>query len=241
MPRIFDNIELELLPALRQSLELSSRSDFCVGYFNLRGWKAIDSLIENWQGGEGNQCRLLIGMQKLPHEQLKELYASLQQENVISNQTIIKIKRRLAEEFKEQLTIGVPSDEDEAGLRRLCAQMKSKKLLVKLFLMHPLHAKLYLCFRNDPVNPIIGFLGSSNLTISGLSNQGELNIDVLDHDAAQKLARWFDDRWNDKYCIDITSELIRVIEESWAREEPFLPYWIYIKMAYHLAEEEGLV
>ena len=43
------------------------------------------------------------------------------------------------------------------------------KVVVKLHLRHTLHAKLYLCFRSDPNNPITGFLGSSNLTLSGLS------------------------------------------------------------------------
>ena len=48
----------------------------------------------------------------------------------------------------------------------------------------------------DPNNPIVGFLGSSNLTFSGLQSQGELNVDVLDHDACEKLKNWFEDRWN---------------------------------------------
>jgi phosphatidylserine/phosphatidylglycerophosphate/cardiolipin synthase-like enzyme len=121
------------------------------------------------------------------------------------------------------LTIGVPTNADEAGLHRLARQVKSNKLAVKLFLRHPLHAKLYLLFRTDPINPIVGYLGSSNLTLAGLSHHGELNVDVLDHDAGKKLAKWFEDRWLDKWCVDISTELVQVIEESWAREAPLPP------------------
>lgn len=236
MPRIFDNIEQQLLPALRETIEVAAHADFCVGYFNLRGWKSITSYIDNWTGGDGNCCRLLVGMQLPPHEEFRSAMTSSGDDG-IDQQAAIRLKKKLAEEFRDQLTIGVPTNEDEAGLRKLANQIQAKKVVVKLFLRHPLHAKLYLLFRRDPINPIVGYLGSSNLTFSGLSKQGELNIDVLDGDACQKLAGWFEDRWNDRWCLDISDELVKIINESWAREEELPPHYIYLKMAYHLSQE----
>jgi superfamily II DNA or RNA helicase len=238
MPRIFDNIDLKLLPDLQQAMKDAFRADFCVGYFNLRGWKNLDRHIDQWQGGEGNCARLLVGMQKLPQEELKLFYRFANDEKGLDNQTVIRLKRKLAEEFRAQLTVGAPTNADEVVLRRLAVQLRSKKVIVKLYLKTSLHAKLYLFYTTENRTPIVGYLGSSNLTLAGLSNQGELNIDVLDSDAARKLSKWFDDRWEDRWCIDITDELAEIIETSWAGEQQErLPYQVYIKMAYHLSQE----
>jgi len=236
MPRIFDNIEQHLLPTLRSALEVADRADFCVGYFNLRGWRKVDDLIEKLQG-EKSACRLLVGMQKLPQEELYESKTLIAAGRGIDNNRVIQFKKQIAEEFRKQLTIGTPTNEEEAGLRRLSRQIKAKKVVIKLFLKHSLHAKLYLAHRSDRNNPTIAILGSSNLTLSGLEYQGELNVDVLDHDACDKLKRWFDDRWDDHWCFDISEELVALIDESWAREELIPPYHIYLKIAYHLSQE----
>lgn len=126
MPRIFDNIETELLPALQETIEVSDRADFCVGYFNLRGWKQLDTYVEKWSGGEGHCCRLLVGMQRLPQDELRQAMRLATGDSGIDNQTALRLKKRLAEEFREQLTVGVPTNEDEAGLRQLAAQIKAK-------------------------------------------------------------------------------------------------------------------
>jgi superfamily II DNA or RNA helicase len=237
MPRIFDNISQVLLPALQQTLDISQSADFCVGYFNLRGWRGLAEYVERWPGGQGRQCRVLIGMHRSPEEELRALYSLSRHDGEIDQQEVLRLKKKLADEFRRQLMVGAPTNRDEEALRMLGRQLKADRVVVKLFLRHPLHAKLYLAHRDDPNSPIVGFLGSSNLTMAGLSKQGELNVDVLDQDACEKLQQWFEDRWQDKWCLDITNELADLIDESWAGEELPPPYHIYLKMAYHLSRE----
>jgi phosphatidylserine/phosphatidylglycerophosphate/cardiolipin synthase-like enzyme len=235
MPRIFDNIDQKLLPSLQNSLETAKRADFCVGYFNLRGWRQLDRYVENFEGGNEACCRLMVGMHKTPREQLQEILSLSESVNEIDMQESIRRKKQVAQEFRDQLVCGAPTNEDEVGLKRLSQQIKSGKLVVKLFLRHQLHAKLYLVDQGLKNLPAIGFVGSSNLTLSGLRYQGELNVDVLDHDATEKLQTWFNDRWADKYCLDISQELIQVIDQSWVTQVS--PYHIYLKIAYHLSQE----
>ncbi|PAP76374.1 helicase-related protein [Rubrivirga marina] len=241
MPRIFDNIDLDLLPDLQRSLGRSERADLCVGYFNLRGWRHIGPHVEAVAGGEGRQCRIIVGMHRSESGELKEALRLDRDGDGVDMGEAVRLKRRLAEEFKEQLTLGSPSNADERALRLLARQLGEGKVTVKLHTRYRLHAKLYLCHTPDnPVLPTVAYLGSSNLTFSGLRGQGELNIDVLDGDAAAKLTRWFEARWADRFCLDISAELLALIEESWARDEPVRPYHLYLKVAYHLSQEARL-
>lgn len=235
MPRIFDNIEKPLLPTLVETLQVADRADFCVGYFNLRGWRQLADQIEQWDGGDGQCCRLLVGMHVTPTDELRRTLRS--QAPLLDNAMVARHQRIIAEEFRQQLMFGTPTNQDEAALRQLSAQLHSQKLFVKVYLRHPLHAKLYLLHRQDANNPVTGFLGSSNLTLAGLKGQGELNVDVLEHDACNKLVDWFEDRWTDRWCLDISKTLASIIDESWASEKLVSPYHVYLKIAYHLAQE----
>jgi superfamily II DNA or RNA helicase len=237
MTRIFDNIEQGLLTTLRDTLQVSNRADFCIGYLNLRGWQAVDDMVQTWKPEQGQVCRVLVGMQRPPVEEIRELYRQTEQGLLIDNATAARLKIQFATHLREQITLGIPTAADEAGLRRMARQLRAGQLVVKLFLPFPLHAKLYLLFRDDVNNPMTGFVGSSNLTLSGLSKQGELNVDVLDHLATQKLSAWFDARWGDRWALDVSADLATIIETSWAREDRIPPYQIYLNIAYHLSTE----
>jgi len=233
MPTIYDNIENQLATALKDAFNEAYKADICVGYFNLRGWDNFASYVDKFSGGDDQQCRLIVGMQTLPQQLIEQHYSK--SDNTIDNQKAITLKRQLAEDFRTQLTLGIPTTKDEQILNQLAQQLKDKKLVVKLFVEYPLHAKLYLIHRNDKFQPILSYLGSSNLTLAGLGHQGELNIDVPDKDAAEKLCNWFEDRWESRYCLDISKDLIDIIEEGWAKPKP--PCYIYLKIAYHLSQE----
>jgi len=237
MPQIFDNIKRPLFSELRATLQAAYRADFCVGYFNLRGWRQLADCVEPWQSDQGQVCRLLIGMQGRPDEELRGYYTLRKDDPDMDQGKAKREMGRVAEAFRRQLTYGAPNNQDEAGLRTLVRQLKARQIVVKIYLRQPLHAKLYLLYRHDVNVKTVGYLGSSNLTMPGLSRQAELNVDVLDQPAAQDLSAWFEERWNDQYCYDISDELVQIIEASWARENLIPPYELYLKIAYHLSQE----
>ena len=130
MPTIFDNIHTEFLEnaarkGLRDALKVARRGDFCVGYFNLRGWRYIDDVVESWQSDSTSPCRVLVGMQRLPKDDLSKLFGNEADGDRIDNKTVARLKRQAAMDFRQQLTIGVPNAEDEAGLRRLARQLRA--------------------------------------------------------------------------------------------------------------------
>ena len=246
MGRIFDNIEVKFTEGLQGIINNVGvkRVDFCVGYFNLRGWDLIVNQIDDLSGDyvyEGNDrklrvCRLLIGMHRPDEELIRSIYSK--EDTLPDAELVMKSKLKIAKEFRRQLLLGMPTKKDEWTLRRLASQMRDGKVTVKLYLREPLHAKLYIAHRpDDKFNPIQTIMGSSNLTYAGLTKQGELNAEFADSDSAKKLSNWFDDRWNDKFCLDITDDLIKIIDESWAGEDDIPPYYIYLKTAYHLSQD----
>lgn len=246
MARIYDNIDIKFTDGLRGIIENTGvkRVDFCVGYFNLRGWNLIVEQVDKLPGDyvyeddkrKMRYCRLLVGMHRPDEDLIRSLYSH--QEALPDSEYVQRCKRQIAEDFRKQLLLGLPSAADERTLRRLSVQLKEGKVCVKLYLKEPLHAKLYLAHRpDDNFNKIQAIMGSSNLTYAGLTKQGELNAEFADSDSAEKLARWFDDRWNERFCLDITEELARIIDESWAGDKIIPPYYIYLKTAYHLSQE----
>lgn len=245
MARIYDNIDTKFQKGLQDIITNLGvrRVDFCVGYFNLRGWDMVVKEIDEIPGDyvyENDKtvfrrCRLLIGMHQPDEELVRKLYSKQQLPDA---NYVQQCKLEIAREFRRQLLLGRPSMKDEWTLRRLSEQLKSEKVCVKLYVAYPLHAKLYLAYRpDDNFNKITGILGSSNLTYSGLTGNGELDADIENGRDLEALAQWFDERWNDRYCIDITKELIDAIDNSWAGDTVYPPYYIYLKVAYHLSAD----
>ena len=240
MPTIYDNLENDLADGLREALGEARRADFCAGYFNLRGWAAVCDQVQNLPGDGEKICRLIVGMPPRPEAySVRQLHGGTS-EDPATNADALQRRRDAAEQFAKQLTLGAPGNADRMTLQKLRKQLletPGPRLCVKLFTRHPLHAKLYLVHRDDKMVPTAGFLGSSNLTLAGLKNNGELNVKVTENDAAKKLDKWFEERWNDRLCLDITEELAEIIDESWAGRLR-KPHHIYIKTAWHLSHEE---
>lgn len=238
MSRIVDNGELKLADALSAILPHANALDACVGYFNLRGWQHLRDGIGQMQETPEDRpaVRLLVGMAVSPDQALRQSLEGDAKGMDLATAVVRADEAVLA--FAQQLVWGIPTKSDEAGLRQLRKDLESGLLKVKFVAREPLHAKLYVA--HLPAGPAgfrHGIVGSSNFTSAGLSKQGELSLEETDVQVTKELAEWFDERWDDKFSIDVTVALIDVLEQSWIREDQPLPYHVYLRLAYELSRD----
>ena len=256
MPSIFDNLadQTRLGPALQGALTAFDSMDVATGYLDLRGWSQMADIIEAKQAAQTSDAdlpvaRVLIGMVLASDAQ--EMLSALQETvqpaaygaEINDREKALRARDKLVRHLRDQLMHGLPSTQEQATLRKLRDQLRSGAVEMKVFTDAPLHGKTYIF--HAPGNAFLerrAYVGSSNLTGAGLLRNLELNIDATDKDATDKLAQWFADRWEAKFSLSITAEIIDLIEESWASEEQPTPFEVYLKVCHSLSEDarEGM-
>lgn len=237
MSRIVDNGELTLGAVLGEALPHCNALDACVGYFNLRGWSLLRDAIGQMSAPPPGRSgvRLLVGMAISPHDLLRRsLEGGIKTPDL---STAIKLADQAVAEFADQLVWGAPTDRDRTALRQLRDDLYNGLVQVRFSARESLHAKLYLAHSAAGWRSVRGVVGSSNFTAAGLGKQGELSLEESDDQVTAGLVDWFEDRWDDRFTIDVTQLLIEVLDESWIREDQPNPYHVYLRLAYELSRD----
>ncbi|MEU6227556.1 helicase-related protein [Streptomyces sp. NPDC047042] len=249
MPNIFDNINNDdrLGPALRDSLRDFHSVDVATGYLDLRGWATFADILDtkpNPAPGDRATARILVGM--VAPSDSAQLLELLQEQiqppeygaDIHDRERAIARRDQLVRHLRTQLMRGLATSEGQRTLQTLKRQLSQGTVAMKVFTEKPLHGKTYIFHSpNKKHAGRWGYVGSSNLTGAGLYHNLELNIDVQDSDATNKLAIWFDERWDDPFSLTITDEIIALISDSWADEQQPTPFEVYLKVCHSLAQD----
>ncbi|HON75934.1 MAG TPA: helicase-related protein, partial [Dermatophilaceae bacterium] len=248
MPNIYDNItdETRLGLALRDSLSDFDAVDVATGYIDLRGWSNMADILDTKPAPDGARAtaRVLVGM--VAPSDSQQLLDSLQDQvqppeygaDIHDRERALARRDQLVAHLRNQLMRGLATTEGQATLQTLKRQLREGVVAMKVFTEKPLHGKTYIFHApNKKHGSRWAYVGSSNLTGAGLHRNLELNIDVQDSDATNKLATWFDERWTDRFSLDITAEIIDLIEQSWADESQPTPFEVYLKVCHSLSQD----
>lgn len=238
---IIDNREEKLLDHVKGLINDSFSVKFAVGYLFISG---LESIIDNLSSLE--ELKILIGSltNRKTVEQLAEAYQhSFKLKEEINKQIFINASKKskalmeTKDGMKNSLSLIDQSDENQKMINTLKEMIAKDQMKVRVYTQGRLHSKAYIFYypeeRHDNGNAIIG---SSNLSLGGLTNNTELNAVVAGNRNHEKLSNWFDRLWEE--AEDFDSELMEEIEQSWAVNS-VTPYDIYIKTLFNLLQDRS--
>lgn len=232
---VIDNQEVKMRDELARVLPNCKAADFALGYFFISGYKEIhDQVIKV------PKLRILMSG-TTTHDTVDAILAGYRSfesaKNELDRKTILNqeaLKASLVEgkrELKESLEVLEPEDKSQEAVKGLAELVRKGVLDVHLYTRGSLHAKCYVFHYNNPVPfPGSAIVGSSNLSVSGLVHNSELNLRTAHPADFEKLCKWFEDRWEESEPFK--KEFLNVLERSWAGTHVYSPRDIYNKALY---------
>jgi len=237
---IIDNRQEKLSDHVRTLLQHSERAKFAVGYFFLSGFDAIKEELKGIK-----ELRLLIGNTSTREtmEQISEGYKRLE----LVEQTVDQMRhpRRSRQKailedtqanIQGTLELMDQTDEQQDLVITLARLIEEGRVKVRVYTKGRFHSKAYI-FDYPPGQQYergVAVVGSSNLTLAGLSDNTELNVVLHGEANHEELTRWFEQLWSE--AQDFDELLLHELRRSWAMN-PVRPYDIYIKTLYNLVKD----
>ena len=248
MHNIIDNRNQKLVDKINCILDSSSAAHFAVGYFFLSGFTAIAGRLTNIK-----ELRLLIG-NTTNRETIEKIAQGYRRLELISDRVeaqtypkrteVKQMATDTAANIRSSIELMDQTDEAETLVKSLVQMIEEKRLHVKVYTKGTLHAKAYIfdygTVFNSQGRPLertengIAIVGSSNLTLSGITHNTELNVVIHGNDNHAELIHWFEELWNE--AEDFNEALMREMKESWAASL-VRPYDVYMKTLYALVRD----
>ena len=224
---IIDNRNEKLVDHIKRMLDSTEMARFAVGYFFLSG---LESIAERLDGVK--ELRLLIGntTNRETLEQLAEGYHrlelvqdALEAQSYPKRTEMARMAAQTAANLRSTVEQMDQTDQAETLVKTLVRMIEEKRLKVRVYTKGRLHAKAYIFDYYGTLfdrlgHPVerhekgIAIVGSSNLTLSGVSHNTELNVVVQGNDNHAALVQWFDELWNEAQDFDET--LMREMQQS---------------------------
>jgi superfamily II DNA/RNA helicase len=245
---IIDNQSQKLIDTVKSILPQTDSARIAVGYFFLSGLQAIAPALFNV-----NEIRLLIGSATDPEtiEQISEGARRLREAQAGVDR-MVHPKAKDADKYlthtREELALDASfldqSDANQQVVSSLVDLVAEGKIKVKVYTRGRLHAKAYI-FNYGPIfdqqgrqlpnaTKGIAVVGSSNLTLAGLTHNSELNVLIHGDANHEELTQWFDRLWDES--PDFNEQLMTELRRSWAVAK-LSPYEVYLKALYEFVKD----
>ena len=192
--------EWKALRYLRDWCQISKAIDIATGYFEIGALLALEG---EWQ--KVGKIRILMG-DDVSRRTKKAFEAALQgiQQKLDRSVEQEKLKNHFLQ-----------------GVGAIVAAIASGQIECRVYRKDKFHAKAYITHGTLEVVGSSALIGSSNLTVPGLTENIELNVQITGTPVAV-LQEWFEERWDE--AEDVTPDILSVLERHVRTYSPFDVY-----------------